>query len=70
VWHIKEPSLLKAVRAKQRSKFAALSLVMVKVARLLKNCLCDSKQRNKQREISKRGPVLERRGPPPEIAKN
>jgi hypothetical protein len=33
VWHVKEPSLLKAVSAKHRSKFAALSLVMVTVAR-------------------------------------
>jgi hypothetical protein len=33
VWHVKEPSLLKAVSAKHRSKFAALSLVMVAVAR-------------------------------------
>jgi hypothetical protein len=32
VWHVKEPSLLKAVRAKRRSKFAALSPVMVTVA--------------------------------------
>jgi hypothetical protein len=29
VWHVKEPSLLKAVSAKHRSKFAALSPVMV-----------------------------------------
>jgi hypothetical protein len=33
VWHVKEPSLLKAVRAKHRSKFAALSPAMVTVAR-------------------------------------
>jgi CRISPR/Cas system endoribonuclease Cas6 (RAMP superfamily) len=32
VWHVKEPSLLKAVSVKHRSKFAALSPVMVKVA--------------------------------------
>jgi hypothetical protein len=29
VWHVKEPSLLKAVSAKHRSKFAAPSPVMV-----------------------------------------
>ena len=28
-WHVNEPSLLKAVSAKHRSKFAALSPVMV-----------------------------------------
>jgi hypothetical protein len=33
VWHVKEPSLLKAVSAKLRSKFAALSQLMVTVAR-------------------------------------
>jgi hypothetical protein len=33
VWHVQEPSLLKAVSAKHRSKFAALSLVMATVAR-------------------------------------
>jgi hypothetical protein len=32
-WHVKEPSLLKAVSAKHRPKFAALSPVMVKAAR-------------------------------------
>jgi hypothetical protein len=47
VWHVKEPSLLKAVSAKHRSKFAALSLVIVTVTRYLKNCSCDSKQTNK-----------------------
>jgi hypothetical protein len=31
VWHIKEPSLLKAAGAKHRSKFAALSLAVVTV---------------------------------------
>jgi hypothetical protein len=36
--HIKEPSLLSALSAKHRSKFAALSLVMVTAARDLKNC--------------------------------
>jgi hypothetical protein len=36
VWHVKETSLLKAVSAKQRSKFAALSPAMVTFARLLK----------------------------------
>jgi hypothetical protein len=46
VWHVKEPSLLKAESAEHRSKFAALSPVMVTVARQLKNCLCDSKQTN------------------------
>jgi hypothetical protein len=33
VWHVQEPSLLKAIRVKHRSKFAALSSVMVTVAR-------------------------------------
>jgi hypothetical protein len=33
VWHVKEPSLLKAVRAKHTSKFAALSPAMVTAAR-------------------------------------
>jgi hypothetical protein len=33
VWHIKELSLLKAVSAKYRSKFAALSPVMMATAR-------------------------------------
>jgi hypothetical protein len=36
VWHIKELSLLKAVSAKDRSKFAALSPVMMATARELK----------------------------------
>jgi hypothetical protein len=36
VWHIKELSLLKAVSAKHRSKFAALSPVMMATARQLK----------------------------------
>jgi hypothetical protein len=31
VWHVKEPSLLKAVSAKHRSKFAALSLVSCQI---------------------------------------
>jgi hypothetical protein len=33
VWHVKEPSLLKAISAKQRTKFAALSPVMMAAAR-------------------------------------
>jgi hypothetical protein len=33
VWHIKEPSLLKSVSVERRSKFAALSPVMVADAR-------------------------------------
>jgi hypothetical protein len=33
VWHVKEPSLLKAVSAKHRFKFAVLSPVMVTVTR-------------------------------------
>jgi hypothetical protein len=33
VWHVKEPSLLKTVSTKHGSKFAALSPVMVTVAR-------------------------------------
>jgi hypothetical protein len=37
VWHVKEPSLLKAISVKLRSKFAALSPVMVTAAGLLKN---------------------------------
>jgi hypothetical protein len=45
VWHVKEPSLLKAVSAKHRSKCAALSPVMMTVARQLKNCSCESKER-------------------------
>jgi hypothetical protein len=48
VWHVKESSMLKAVSAKHRSRFAALSLVMVTVAKYLKTCWCDSKQTNKQ----------------------
>jgi hypothetical protein len=32
-WHEKEPSLLKAMSAKHKSKFAAQSLVMVTAAR-------------------------------------
>jgi hypothetical protein len=36
VLHLKEPSQLKAIRAKHRSKFAALSQVMVTAARKLK----------------------------------
>jgi hypothetical protein len=39
VWHIKEPSLLKAVSAKHRSKFAALS----DSHQIAENCLCGSK---------------------------
>jgi hypothetical protein len=35
VWHVKEPSLLKAVSAKHRSKFAAPSPVMMTVARYM-----------------------------------
>jgi hypothetical protein len=33
VWHIKKPALLKAISAKHRSKFAALSPVMVTAAK-------------------------------------
>jgi hypothetical protein len=44
VWHEKELSLLKAMSAKHRSKFAALSPVMVAAAVLLKNCSGDYKQ--------------------------
>jgi hypothetical protein len=51
VWHIKELSLLKAASAKHRSKFAALSPIMVTAARLLKNCSCGSKQSNKQIKV-------------------
>jgi hypothetical protein len=40
MWHIKEPLLLKAGSAMHRTKFAALALVMVTVARELKKCLC------------------------------
>jgi hypothetical protein len=48
VWHIKEPLLLKAASAKHRSKFAALSLVMVTAARKLKNpCVAKNKQTRK-----------------------
>jgi hypothetical protein len=36
VWHEKEPSLLKVMSAKHRSKFAALSLVMVTAAAKMK----------------------------------
>jgi hypothetical protein len=45
VWHVKEPSLLKAVNANHRSKFAALCPVIVK------NCSCDSNQSNKQANL-------------------
>jgi hypothetical protein len=41
VWHIKDPSLLKAVST---SKFAALSPVMVTATRELKKCSGSSKQ--------------------------
>jgi hypothetical protein len=33
VWHVKEPSLFKAISAMQRSKFAVLSPVMLTAAR-------------------------------------
>jgi CRISPR/Cas system endoribonuclease Cas6 (RAMP superfamily) len=33
VWHVKEFSLLKAVSAEHKSKFAVLSPIMVKAAR-------------------------------------
>jgi hypothetical protein len=33
VWHVNEPSLLKAISTKHRSKFAALSSIMVTVVR-------------------------------------
>jgi hypothetical protein len=52
LWHVKELLLLKAVGAKHRSKFPALSLAMVTAARLMKNCLCDLKQ-NKTKETNK-----------------
>jgi hypothetical protein len=47
VWHVKEPSLLKAMSVKHSSKFAALSLVIVAAAEEMKNCLCSYKQSNK-----------------------
>jgi hypothetical protein len=42
------PSLLKGISAKHRSKFAALSSVMLTASRLLKNCSGDYRQTNKQ----------------------
>ena len=49
MWHEKEPSLLKAMSANHRSKFAALSPVMVTAAAgYLKNCSGGYKQTNKQ----------------------
>jgi hypothetical protein len=36
VWHVKEPSLIKAISVKLRSKFATPSPVMVTAARLMK----------------------------------
>jgi hypothetical protein len=48
VWHEKEPSLQKAVSAKHKSEFAALSPVMVTAARKRKNCSGGYKQTNKQ----------------------
>jgi hypothetical protein len=48
VWHEKELSLLKAMTAKHRSKFSALSSVMVTAAGWLKNCLGGYKQTNEQ----------------------
>jgi hypothetical protein len=36
LWHVKEPSLLKTISAKHRSKFAALSPVTVAAARWVK----------------------------------
>jgi CRISPR/Cas system endoribonuclease Cas6 (RAMP superfamily) len=41
MWHVKELSLLKAVSAKHRSKFATPSPVMVTVAGWMKNCSGD-----------------------------
>jgi hypothetical protein len=54
VWQVKEPSLLKSISAKHRSRFAALSRVVVRTARLLKNCLCGSKQANKHCEVKQK----------------
>jgi hypothetical protein len=47
VWHVKEPSQLKAMSAKHMFKFAAMSLVMVTAARymLLENCSCGYKNK-------------------------
>jgi hypothetical protein len=42
VWHVKEPSLLKEIRSKHRSKFAIMSPIMVK------NCPGGYKQSSKQ----------------------
>jgi hypothetical protein len=33
VWHVKEPSLLKAINAKHRSKFVALTSAMMTASR-------------------------------------
>jgi D-arabinose 5-phosphate isomerase GutQ len=46
-WDVKESSLIKAISAKRRSKFAALSQVMVTVTGQLKNCSGGYKQINK-----------------------
>jgi hypothetical protein len=51
MWHGKEPSLLKAMGAKHRSKFAALSPLMVTAAGLLKICSGSYKQTNKQTNV-------------------
>jgi hypothetical protein len=49
VWHVKEPSLIKYVSAKHRSKIAALSPVMVIAARAEKIApAAKNKQTNKQ----------------------
>jgi hypothetical protein len=51
VWHVKEPSLLKVVSAKHRSKFATLLPVIdsLKIARAAPNKI---KQRNKQLKLN------------------
>jgi hypothetical protein len=47
VWHEKQPSLLKAISARHRCKFAALSPVMLTATRYLKNSSCSYKHSNK-----------------------
>jgi hypothetical protein len=49
VWHVKEPSPLKAISGNHWTKFAALSLVMVAAAGYLKNCSGGYKQTKKQK---------------------
>jgi hypothetical protein len=51
-------SLLKAISAKHRSKFAALSPVMVAAARLAEKSLCCNKQSNLKKKTTKKKNLL------------